>query len=185
MAGPPLNEATLREAALNYLARYAATATGVRRMLERRIQRWLRTAEDPESAMSEAEAARHRIGPIVERLVETGVINDAAFADTRARGLSQAGRSRRAITARLIGKGVDPATAQASLPDDPDTELAAALVLARRRRIGPFRAGPPDDTAQREMAILARGGFPRDVAQRALAMELDEAETLIRRLRQG
>ena len=58
---------------------------------------------------------------------------------------------------------------------DDESELAAALVLARRRRIGPFRSGDAPDLAgqRRELAVLARAGFPQDVARRALAMAAD------------
>jgi hypothetical protein len=58
-------------------------------------------------------------------------------------------------------------------------------VLARKRRIGPFRTGEAPDEAgrRRELGVLARAGFPQDVARQALAMEPDQAETLVNRLR--
>jgi regulatory protein len=64
-------------------------------------------------------------------------------------------------------------------------ELAAALVLARKRRIGPFRLGAPHEAAgrRRELSVLARAGFPQAVARRALAMEARQAEVLVNRLR--
>ncbi|MDQ2803031.1 MAG: hypothetical protein M3Y41_10230, partial [Pseudomonadota bacterium] len=70
---------------------------------------------------------------------------------------------------------------------DADGELTAALVLARRRRLGPFRAGghPDEAGARRERGILARAGFPQGVASRALGMARDEAESYANRLRQG
>ena len=97
---------------------------------------------------------------------------------------------------------MDADLARAVLPDDAETELAAALVLARKRRIGPFRASDAADRQretgrqreigrqretgrQREIGILARAGFPRAVAERALDTDAEEAEAAIRRLRQG
>ncbi len=41
---------SLYQAALDYLARYAATEAGLRRVLERRIDRWARAQPDPEAA---------------------------------------------------------------------------------------------------------------------------------------
>ena len=57
-------------------------------------------------------------------------------------------------------------------------ELVSALILARKRRIGPFRKAASDQN--RELGVLARAGFPRDVALRALAMAPEEAEETIR-----
>jgi len=59
--------------------------------------------------------------------------------------------------------------------------LVSALILARKRRIGPFRIAAADHN--RELGVLARAGFPRDVAMRALAMPAEEAEAAIREAR--
>jgi regulatory protein len=187
-AGPAPDTAALHDAALNYLARYAATEAGLRRVLERRIERWARMAAgtaDTDVIAGQASIAREAIRGVVSRLVAAGAVNDAAFAENRARSLVRAGRSRRAAAAYLAAKGVDPETARAVLPFGDESELAAALVLARRRRIGPFRSGDAPDAAghRRELAMLARAGFPQDLARRALAMTVDSAEVLVNRLR--
>jgi regulatory protein len=188
-AGPLPDAAALHDAALAYLARYAATAAGLRRVLERRVDRWAQRARnaagDAEAIAAEAGAARATVRDVVARLVAAGAVNDVAYAEARARSLLRAGRSHRAAAAHLAAKGVDAATARAALPVDHTSELAAALVLARKRRIGPFRLGEAADEAgrRRELGVLARAGFPQDVARRALAMDPDHAETLVNRLR--
>jgi regulatory protein len=187
-AGPAPEAAALHDAALNYLARYASTEAGLRRVLERRVERWARVAAgtaDADVIAGQVSAAREAIRGVVSRLVAAGAVNDAAFAENRARSMARAGRSRRAAAAHLAAKGVDPETARAALPVDDESELAAALMLARRRRIGPFRSGDAPDVAgyHRELAVLARAGFAQDVARRALAMAADTAETLVNRLR--
>ncbi|HSZ90372.1 MAG TPA: RecX family transcriptional regulator [Acetobacteraceae bacterium] len=186
--GPAPDTAALHDAALNYLARYASTEAGLCRVLERRVDRWARVAAgtaDADVIAGHVSAAREAIRGVVSRLVAAGAVNDAVFAENRARTLVRAGRSRRAAAAHLAAKGVDPETARAVLPADDESELAAALVLARRRRIGPFRSGDAADMAERrrELAMLARAGFPQDVARRALAMAADCAEILVNRLR--
>jgi regulatory protein len=178
----------LHDAAITYLGRYAATEAGLCRVLERRVERWARAAAgivDAATIADQVSIARAAVRDVVSRLAAAGAVNDAAFAETRARSLVRAGRSRRAVTAHLVGKGVDPQAATAVLPADDETELAAALVLARRRRVGPFRVGAPPDAAgrRRELAVLARAGFPPSVACRALAMDTVQAETLVNRLR--
>jgi regulatory protein len=174
---PAPDDASLREAAMNYLARYATTEAGLRIVLQRRVDRWARLAAGQDDAGERAASARACIPAIVARMVELGLINDAAFAEHRARGLALSGRSRRAISARLMAKGIGAAQARAALPETEGGELVSALILARKRRIGPFRKTEPD--RNRELGVLARAGFPRDIALRALAMEPEEAEAAI------
>ncbi len=172
----PLDHAALHEAALRHLARYAATAAGLTRVLDRRIARWAAT-EGPEAEVTAD--ARRTARAVVARLVEAGAVDDAGFAAARAQRLARSGRSRRAVAAHLAARGVDAETAQAALTGD---ELVSALVQARRRRIGPFRVTEADaDGRRRELGMLARAGFPRDVAERALAMPAAEAEALVAR----
>jgi regulatory protein len=181
-AGRAPDAARLRDAALAHLARFAATEAGLRRVLERRIDRWARAAEaegTPRDAVAAAvAAARAAAAEVAQTLAAAGAVDDAAFAASRARRLARSGRSRRAIGAHLAAKGVERDTADAALPADPEAELDAALAQCRRRRAGPFARGPEDAAARlKALAALARGGFPRDIAERALAMDPDTAET--------
>jgi len=187
-AGPAPARAKLHEAALAHLARFSATEAGLVRVLDRRIDRWARRAaaeaggEAPDTAAPRA-AARE----VARALVQSGVVDDAAFAEGRARSLTRAGRSRRAIGAHLSMKGVPQAVAKAAMPE-PGTELAAALAYARRRRLGPFRKAMPEgadpaDVRRKEIGAMARAGFPQPVAQQALRMGREEAEAAVIGLR--
>ncbi|HYZ60820.1 MAG TPA: RecX family transcriptional regulator [Acetobacteraceae bacterium] len=180
--GPPPDRATLHDAALQHLARYAATEAGLVRVLDRRIARWLReSGAEPEEAAAAYEAAR----AVTRELAGAGAVNDAAFAAARTQRLLRSGRSRRVVSAHLAAKGVTAEIVEQVLPDA-EAELAAALAYARRRRLGPFRGGDPDaDIAQWELGAMARAGFPRAVAERALGTDPAEAETIVSRLKQG
>jgi len=182
---PTPDEASLHHAALAHLARYAATEAGLARVLQRRVDRWARLADaDADAVAAIVERCRRMIADLVARLAASGAVSDAAFAAARARSLSRAGRSRRAIGAHLAGRGVPSDLTTASLPQDPEHELAAALLHARRRRMGPWRrAAPEGKQALRELASLARAGFAQGVARQALGMEMAEAEALIIRFR--
>ena len=189
-AGPPPNAARLREAALAHLARFAATEAGLRRVLERRIARWARAAEaegqSREAIAASAAALTAEIAGIAQSLVAAGAVNDAAFAESRARRLARSGHSRRAIAAHLAAKGIESETATAALPEGEEAELLAALAFCRRRRIGPFARVVPDAAARmKALAALARGGFAQGVARRALAMEPDQAEEMLLAGRRG
>lgn len=189
-AGPAPSRSRLHDAALAHLARFAVTEAGLIRVLNRRIDRWARAAgaegaADPDAIAAAAQASRQAAREAARALVQSGVVDDTAFAGARARSLTRAGRSRRAVSAHLAAKGVPHDLAQAALPD-PESELAAALAYARRRRLGPFRTVDADaDLVRRELGALARAGFPQPVAQQALRMDPEDARALVTRLKQG
>lgn len=194
-AGPAPDRSRLHDAALTHLSRFAVTEAGLVRVLDRRIDRWVRRAAlegmDTDAAALSRRAARE----VAAALVQSGVVDDQAFADARARRLTRAGRSRRAVQAHLAAKGVAAPLVQAALPDE-DAELSAALAYACRRRLGPFRIasaepGPDDpdapdlDRMRRELGAMARAGFPQPVAQQALRMDPDAAAAMVIALKQG
>ncbi len=188
-----------------YLARFAASEVGLTRVLDRRIQRWARYASeagaDPDEVRQHRQQAREAVRVVVSDMMRLKLVDDTMFADGRARALSRGGRSRRAIAAHLASRGIDAERiagallhAQSGVLDDvAQAELAAALLQARKRRIGPFGVQPGDgDSAeaeegarQRALAALARAGFSHDIARNALETDLETAETLIARLRGG
>ncbi len=113
-AGPAPTEARLQEAALAHLARFAATEVGLRRVLERRVDRWARRAEaegqDAAAIAAVIAPAKRAAAVVAQRLVTAGAVDDAAFAAARARRLARTGRSRLAIAAHLGAKGVSRET---------------------------------------------------------------------------
>ncbi|MCQ8278403.1 RecX family transcriptional regulator [Acetobacteraceae bacterium KSS8] len=181
--GPVPTAGRLREAALAHLARFAATEAGLVRVLDRKIARWSRQAGDAGRPSDEIAAAvreaREAVRAVAASLAGARVVDDAAFAESRARSLSRGGRSRRAIGAHLAGRGVAPELIETALEEAAGSDLRSAVLQARRRRIGPF--GDPaalDDPAawNKALAALARAGFDRDTAERALRMDPQEAE---------
>jgi regulatory protein len=188
-AAPPGAD-TLYQAALTHLARYAATEAGLRRVLRRRVDRWARLQTDPDAAAGAVADAQAAIEAVILRLAQAGAVSDAAFAENRAKSLVRGGRSTRSVQATLIAKGVAPDLARAASVSDAETELAAALVLARKRRIGPYRSVDAAAPGARmpavrikELGLLARAGFSRDIAQQALDMAREDAESRIFELR--
>jgi regulatory protein len=186
-AGKPPTEARLHEAALAHLAKFAATEASLARVLTRRVDRWARRAQaegqEAEQVAAAAGAARLAAQQVARKLANSGVVDDAAFAASRARRLARGGRSRRAIAAHLSAKGVAGEVAQTVLPDD---ELGAALMFCRRRRFGPFsRTEVPPEMRLKALAALARGGFAHGIALAALDMDAEVAEDRVRALRDG
>lgn len=177
MAGKSPDAAGLYEAALNHMARYATTETGLARVLARRIDRWGRLQGEeaaPEDIAQAMRRAKAEIPGVLNRLRELGVLNDEAFAASRAKRLTREGKSRRATLAHLAAKGVKAP----ALPDNPARELAAACAYLRRRRAGPFGPAP----LAKILAAMARNGFSQATARHALALGREEAEDLIKSL---
>jgi regulatory protein len=171
-----------------HLARFAATEAGLLRVLARRVDRWARAAEaeGQEDVAARAAGAQQAAAAVAKRMAAQGAVDDAAFAASRARRLLRAGRSRRATLAHLRGKGVAAETAEAVLPEGQASEFAAALAFCRRRRIGPFaRDEAAPDGRLKALGALARAGFGRETAQRALDAAPEEAEALLLGARQG
>jgi len=188
----PPDRAALKEAALAHLARFGTTEHGLRQVLGRRAQRWGRRAVlaglDEAEAGQVVAALKPVIADIVTEMARLGAVDDAQFAASRSRSLTRSGRSTRAISAHLAARGVtaDVRTQALESRDETlgdDADLVAALVLARKRRVGPFARpdAEADDVATRHRAfgVLARAGFSRDIAARALSMDEDEAMTRI------
>src|SRR3569832_683923 len=95
--------ADLHARALDYLGRYAASAARRRQVLARRIDRSAK-AHDMDPAPLFAELER-----VIAALTRTGLLNDAAFAEAKARSLNRRGGSRRQISAKLAASGVPQA----------------------------------------------------------------------------
>ncbi len=163
-AAGPLDEAALHQAALDYLAHYASSSANLRRVLLRRIAR--ATGERDGAGARLADAA-------VARIVAAGLLDDRAYAVQLAASLHRRGASFVGIRLRLTEKGVAAAQAAAALAElgtPRARDIAAACALARRRRLGPFRAASSRaDFRDRDLGVLARAGFALDIARLVLA----------------
>src|ERR1700722_19676409 len=167
MGEETIDVALIERWALAYLGRFASSAENLRRVLLRRVRR--RLPEDREAAARAAVL----IDGLVARYRGSGLVDDAVYAAGRARARLRRGQSLRTIRAGLAAKGVgadDAAAAIAALREaDADPDLGAAIAFARRRRLGPFRREPGDDTARsKALAAFARAGFTRGDAEAVL-----------------
>jgi regulatory protein len=169
-APKPITARSLQDAAASYLERYPSTAEGLRRVLMRRV----RKAEAADAPV--IDNVQQTIDAIVARFVAAGMIDDKAFAQTKARALHRRGTSGRLTRRRLKLAGIDDHTldkAMAGLDRELDTdpqqrEWQAAVALARRRRLGPFRDKDRGPHRNRDLAAMARAGFDYDLARKVI-----------------
>jgi regulatory protein len=169
-----LSPAAFEKAAIAYLERFSSSREQLRRVLARRIRR---AGAD---AATDGAAALATIDALIASLERRGLLDDRRFAEGRARSLSARGRSQGHVREALRAQGVpEPAIALALDRlgvEIGDAELAAALALARRRRLGPYRA--PEERAarrQKDLAAFARAGFASSLARRIVDAESPEA----------
>ena len=175
MAKDPLDPETIARAALHYLERFDSSTANLRRVLLRRIRRHSR------GAPVDLDRAAEIIDGLITRYQASHLLDDKRFARALATSLRARGSSRRAIISKLRVRGVSAPLAQAALEavdtETADAELAAAIALVRKRKLGPHRPEAERETEQRrDLGRLARAGFSFDVARRALrADEVEDA----------
>jgi regulatory protein len=173
-----LSEERLYQSALYYLGRYAASSASVRRVLRRRVTKYAQTDD------VDVETAHGWIEAIIQRLVRSGILDDAGYADGRARSLFNRGLSMRMIRVKLSEKGLDRSIVDIAienlLVEHQDADLKAALALARRRRLGPYRQEEKREALlKRDLSAMARAGFSFEIARRVIeARSVDALEGL-------
>jgi regulatory protein len=174
---PPsrLSPSYFENAALHYLERFSSSSANLRRVLDAKAARSLaHWGGDRDEASAWIDA-------VLAKLARLGYLDDGAYARQQAASQHRAGRSERAIRARLAAKGVAAETVDAALDEIDDgpvaLDLAAAIRLTRRRRMGPFRAeGAREAMRARDLAALGRAGF--DYATARTVIDAADIETL-------
>jgi regulatory protein len=116
---------------------------------------------------------------VLDRLSDVGLVDDTAFAaawvESRHAGR---GLARRALSAELRQRGVDPATvATAVATVDGDQELDTARALVRRRLPSMIEL-PEEVRTRRLLGQLGRRGYPGPTAARAVRDVLAEPDVL-------
>jgi len=154
----PLDLAALEALALAYVGRYATTRTRIANYLRRKLKErgWEGAGEPP-------------IAAVVARLAELKYVDDAAFAEARGTALARRGYGARRVAQALAAAGVDEADS-ADVRTTVETQaMEAALVFARRRRIGPFAARELDREQRRKaFAAMLRAGHAPAIARRVI-----------------
>lgn len=165
----------LHNAGLYYLQRFAASTSHFRKVMMVKVDK-----SCTHHPGQDRETCARMLEDVIARFIELGLLDDSAYCRGTVQSLRRRGLSRRAIHTKLAAKGVMPEQTEQALAqcdedseNGEDAELAAALRLARRRKIGPYRtsesAGEKD--YQKALASMARAGFSFDICRRILKME--------------
>lgn len=153
----PLDESALRDLALSYVARFATTGAKLEAYLARKL-RERGVAEDADGRVQTPDVAA-----LVSRLIELGYVDDEAYARSKTRDLTARGYGARRVEQALWAAGVGENVREETAPGEADLRRAAVL-LAKKRRFGPFGLPPQESTREEEPAEQARKRREKQVA---------------------
>ena len=152
---PPLDKERLSELALFYVGRYATTRAKLTSYLQRKVrERGWEGEHGP------------GIDILVGRFAETGLVDDASYALSKSRSLSERGYGRRRVQQALYAAGIDEDDAAPANEFADEQAVEAAVKFARRKRIGPFAAEKPDPKGrEKALGAMVRAGHPFELAR--------------------
>jgi len=153
---------TLRKAGLSYLGRYAASTNAFKLVLQRKVKR-IEGGSDNRSPEVD-----NWINEIVDRFTRARLLDDSLVAENLCSSLLRRGTSFKVIKAKLTAKGFENAVISQvmnGLSGDAD-ELEAAFVMARRKRLGPYRKKEDRATNRsRDLRAMGQAGFTYSVSK--------------------
>ena len=158
----------LKNIALYYLKRFESSVANLRSVLQRRVNDY--AYQNKEFDRGEA---YQWIEDILADFQRYGYLNDSRYAAIKIKDYMSAGKSVRYIKGKMREKGIDEEILSALLEDQEYDEFEAALKLAKKKHIGPFRKDEEArfENRQKDMGTLVRAGFSYDVVQRVVGYE--------------
>ncbi|MAA78390.1 MAG: hypothetical protein CL916_03955 [Deltaproteobacteria bacterium] len=160
-------------AAENYINRYFASTSMLRKTLERRAYRFIRKHGGT------MEEARPLIDAEMQKRIESGAINDRFFAETMVSELIKKGSSLLKIKQKLYQKGIDSTLIDEILKQHQDQHdpRRSALLYAKKRGFGPYRAPHiTEDRFQKELASMVRAGHPYGISKEVLGLRKEDLD---------
>lgn len=151
----PLNGERLHELALHYVGRFATTRAKLSIYLDRKLrERGWEDASSPD------------VEKLVERMAASGLVDDAFYALSKSRSLSERGYGAARVRQSLRAAGVGEEDAAEARELAANEAARAALHFARRRRIGPFSIEKADRLGrERALAAMVRAGHGFEIAR--------------------
>ncbi len=137
----PLDAASLRDLALSYVARFATTGAKLEGYLARKVR------ERGISEDDEGRAVELDIAGLAQDFAARGYIDDESYARARSRDLTQRGYGPRRVNEALWAAGVEEQLRSEAAPGEAQAR-EAAMLFARKRRLGPFAAPFGDEETE-------------------------------------
>ncbi len=164
----------LKNIGLYYLQRFESSVENLREVLQKRVNKYAK--ENPEFDKAEA---YQWIENVLAEFEKLGYLNDERFTEIKVRHYISYGKSPRYIQNKLREKGIVGANIDDMLEEAQYNPVEVALALAKRKKIGPFRADEElrKENRQKDMATLVRAGFDYDVVVEVMGTEFIDDDT--------
>ncbi|MCB1783328.1 MAG: RecX family transcriptional regulator [Alphaproteobacteria bacterium] len=177
-----ITESYLHNSGLYYLQRFAASTSRFRSVMLRKVKKSCHA--HPEQ---DYEACAQLVEALVLKFEAAGLLNDELYTNGAVASMRRRGLSQKAVLAKMAQRGIGANNALLALQaydaeesygdETRDSEFQAALMFARRKKIGPFRnmsVAEDEKTQQKALSALARAGFSYDVSRRVLEAQTDD-----------
>ena len=157
-----INPKRLKNKATHYLAKYASTEKKLTRIL-------LKFSNKKWPEIENAETLEY-IKNTVDWCRERGYVNDYEYMVMKISSGRSKGQSTKQIVQKLLRAGLSKSLISSELKEDENSyenEFKAALIMAKKKRIGPFSLHPITDQREkaRQMRRLARAGFNYEICK--------------------
>lgn len=171
----------LHNSGLYYLERFAASKKHFITVMTRKAKRSSMHHKDQDMA----ECVK-MINELADKFERCGLLNDDIYTDGLVSSLRRKGLSRNAILTKMLMKGIDKDKTLTVLnkldldhhEDHQTAEKAAALKIARKKKIGPYYIKDDEQDIRKSLSKLARAGFSYDIAQYIVKMTTDDLDNL-------
>ena len=163
----------LHNSGLYYLERFASSTENFRRVMKRKIDKscFIHQDQNRDDCLKLLEA-------LVEKFQRLELLDDDRYTAMLVNAKRRAGKSERYIKNHLSQKGVANSLISKALEtyeneNDGSDDYDAALIYARKKRIGPYR-GSKESNAKKELSSLARAGFSYEIAKKIIEFSEEE-----------
>ncbi len=175
-----INETYLHNSGLYYLERFAASKYHFITVMSRKAKRSCLYHTD-----QNYDECVEMVLAIADKFEKVGLLDDHVYTTSRVSSLRRKGLSKSMIVQKMRVKGINKEQTLNALSkldsenhhDSYQAEKAAALRLAKKRKIGPYYTDPSkEQDVQKSLGKLARAGFSYDVARTVLDYTLEDEE---------
>lgn len=168
-----ISQQRLKNIGLYYLERFESSVDNLRQVLTRRVNDY--AYHNPDFNKFEAYGW---IEEILNDFQKWGYLDDSRYAALKVRDYLAAGKPERYIKIKLRQKGIAEDEVNSVLDQEEYDSREMALRLARKKKIGPFRADDDSRRANRtkDMGTLLRAGFDYEIVCEILGAEAIEDE---------
>lgn len=161
----------LKNIGLYYLKRFESSVANLRGVLLRRVNDY--AYHNQEFDKSEALLW---IDEVLEEFQRLGYLDDKRYSEIKIRDYVSLGKAPRYIKGKMREKGIAEDVIENLLEEQDYNPFDAAMKLAKKRKLGPYREEEEDRRAnrQKDMAKLVQAGFDYDTVVSVLGADLDE-----------